>query len=148
MVWNHNTRWCGAITGNHTYLTPGPSTPHELRVKHGISECIPSLSYTQLNSEYIQLYSEYTQLSSEYTQLNSEYTQQLGVHQVELKVHSFKLGIHSGFLLRYTQVKCRVEGAGSSLPILFPYLPLTCTHSIPGNASSGPQFRSKLDSQT
>jgi hypothetical protein len=81
-------------------------------MKLGISECIPSLSYTQLNSEY-------TQLNSEYTQLNLEYTQQLGVHSVELGVHSVEpgiqsveLGIHYGFMLRYTRDKCRVEGPG------------------------------------
>jgi hypothetical protein len=66
-------------------------------------------------------------LISEYTQLNLEYTQQLGVHSVELRVHLVELGVqsielgvqsvelrmHSGFMLRYTQDKCRVEGPGA-----------------------------------
>jgi hypothetical protein len=112
-------------------IPPGPSSPHELRVKMILqihSECIPSLSYPQLNSEYIQL-------NLEFTQLNLEYTQQLGVHSVALGVHSFELGIHSlelgvqsvelglqlvelglhsGFMLTYPRDKCRVEGPGAT----------------------------------
>jgi hypothetical protein len=106
-----------------TWTRSKDATPNILRVKLGISECIPSLFYTQWNSKYIQLNSEYTQLNSEYTQLNSEYTQQLGVYSVEFGVHSVELRvklvelevqlvelrIHSEFMLRYTRDKCRVE---------------------------------------
>jgi hypothetical protein len=37
-----------------------------------------------------------------------------GVHSVELGVQSVELGIHSGFMLRYTRDKCRVEGPGGT----------------------------------
>jgi hypothetical protein len=76
-----------------TWTQSEDNTPNILGVKLGILECIPSLSYTQLNSEYTQLNSEYTWLNSEYTQLNSEYTQQLRVHSVELGVHSVELWV-------------------------------------------------------
>jgi hypothetical protein len=69
-----------------TWTQSEDDTLNILGVKLKILECIPSLSYTQLNSEY-------TQLNSEYTQLNSEYTQQLRVNSVELRVHSVELGV-------------------------------------------------------
>ena len=111
-----------------TWARNEDDTPNTPGVKLRISECIPSLSYTQLKLEYTQLNWEYTRLNSEYTQLNLEYTQQLGVCSVELWVHSVEfgvqsvelgvqfveLGIHSGFMLRYTWDKCKVEGSGSS----------------------------------
>jgi hypothetical protein len=47
-----------------------------------------------------------------------EYSVELRVQSVELRIQSVELEIHSGFMLRYTRDKCRVEGPGGNHELL------------------------------